>query len=115
MSSIISKIPHRWRLLFLGFFISFILAQCWLIATEPSKQRPIQPNNSKSGLKTEVNDDMFATQPLFGFDNFESKLPLIQRQDFTHLPDPYRQTQVKNAFLHAWNGYSMYIIRRKNL
>ncbi|KAI9274433.1 glycoside hydrolase [Phascolomyces articulosus] len=107
MSFVVSKIPYRWRILFLGFFIAFILAQCWIIATKPVDQRQI-PSSSQQPQPNNNDVDDYTSNPIYGFDNFESRLPLIQRQEFTHLPDPHRQAQVKKSFLHAWNGYMKY-------
>ncbi|KAI8145813.1 glycoside hydrolase [Fennellomyces sp. T-0311] len=104
MATIISRIPYRWRLVFIGIFIAFVLAQLWIVS---QAQRP-RINQHRPRPKLDDDNTESTAHPLYGYSNFESKLPPIQLEEFTYLPNPKRQKAVKEAFLHAWNGYMKY-------
>lgn len=122
------KIRHRWRIPLLLLIVILVVIQYCAINIGDFKNSVIGLDHTTDSVYNDNHDPFASTDPidedidsglphtmLQGVKGFRSSLPRIQRpaaneSDHVKSVRLFRQQAVKDAFIHTWNGYSMFLL-----
>ncbi|KAI8992647.1 glycoside hydrolase [Pilobolus umbonatus] len=122
VSSYISTVTRRWRLILIVICVITLLAHTGYIVSHSLSDGTLAPNESDQNTVSEnghIEISSIYKSPtkkqsvLHGFGGFSSSLPQLQYNfepepaEFTRLRET-RKEKIRQSFLHGWHGYKKY-------